>query len=97
VTRLSLALSFLTVAAASAILTPLDGERMTALRDIVAYMDTICPGRQNRLAWRYAAGLLLDAAERNGSLVAVRSQVMTALLLDGKLDIAATVPADAGA
>jgi hypothetical protein len=37
--------------------------------------------------------LLLDAAERNGSVDAVRRQVIFALWLDGKLDAAATAPA----
>ena len=36
------------------------------------------------------AALPLEAAERNGSLDVVRRQVMLALLLDGKLDAAAT-------
>jgi hypothetical protein len=36
---------------------------------------------------------LLEAAERNGSVDAVRRQVLFALLMDGKLDAAATVPA----
>jgi hypothetical protein len=39
------------------------------------------------------AELLLEAAERNGSVEAVCRQVMLALLLDGKLNAAATVPA----
>ena len=39
------------------------------------------------------AALLLDAAERNGSVDAVRRQVIVALVMDGKLDVAATVPA----
>jgi len=36
---------------------------------------------------------LLEAAERNGSVDAVPRQVALALLVDGKLDDAATVPA----
>jgi hypothetical protein len=32
--------------------TPLDGERMRTLREIVLYMDSIGPSRQNRAAWR---------------------------------------------
>ena len=39
------------------------------------------------------AALPLDAAERNGSVDAARRQTILALLLDGKLDAAATVPA----
>ncbi len=74
-------------------ITPLDGERMVLLRDIVLYMDGIGADRQNRQAWRHAAELLLDAAERNGSVVAVRKQVMLALILDGRLDLTTTVPA----
>jgi hypothetical protein len=57
-------------------------------------MDAIGAGRQNRQAWRRAAELLLDAAERNGSVAAVRRQVMSALLLDGRLDVKATAPAE---
>ncbi len=53
---------------------PLDGERMTVLRDIVAYMDAIDSGRQNLETWRHVAELLLDAAERNGSVVAAASR-----------------------
>ena len=75
-------------------ITPLDGERMTALRDIVGYMDTIGVDRQNRQAWRHVAELLLEAAERNGSIAAVRKQMLLALLLDGELNLVATVPAD---
>jgi hypothetical protein len=41
-----------------------------------------------------AAELLLEAAERDGDVAAVRRQVILALMLDGKLDAAATVPAD---
>jgi len=74
--------------------TPLDGEAMRTLREVVLYMDGIGTGRQNRPTWRHAAELLLDAAERNGSVPAVRKQVTVALLLDGKLDVEATVPAE---
>ena len=68
--------------------TPLDGERMIELQDVVTYGD-----RHKRRAWQHVAALLLDAAERNGSVDAVRRQVIFALLVDGKLDAAATVPA----
>jgi hypothetical protein len=73
-------------------ITRLDGERMTALRDIVGYMDTVGADRQSRRAWRHVAELLLDAAERNDSVAAARKQVLLALLLDGKLDARATAP-----
>jgi hypothetical protein len=73
--------------------TPLDGEPMRTLREIVLYMDTI-GSRQNRAASRHVAELLLDAAERNGSIAAVRKQLLTALILDGRLDLRTTVPAD---
>jgi hypothetical protein len=52
---------------------------MVTLHDVVAYMDTIGIGRQNRTAWRYVAEFLLEATERNGSVAAVRGHVMTAL------------------
>jgi hypothetical protein len=71
--------------------TPLDGERMVDLQDIVQYMLGI-GGRVERRAWQHVAELLLEAAERGGSVEPVRRQVMLALLLDGKLDAAATVP-----
>ena len=71
---------------------PLDGERMIELQDVVTYMLAI-GDRNRRRAWQQAAALLLEAAERNGSLDAVRRQVIRALLLDGKLDAAATEPA----
>ena len=72
--------------------TPLDGPRLTELRDVAQYMLGI-GDRHQRRAWLRAAELLLEAAERNGSLEAVRQQVIRALLLDGKLDAAATEPA----
>jgi hypothetical protein len=72
---------------------PLDGEPIKALRDIVRYMDAISEHRQARRAWHRVAELLLDAAERNGSVDAVRRQLVFALLMDGKLDAAATEPA----
>jgi hypothetical protein len=72
--------------------TPLDGERMVELQDVVGYMLAI-GDRHHRRAWQHVAELLLDAAERNGSVAAVRRQVIFALLLDGKLDARATVPA----
>jgi hypothetical protein len=62
------------------------------LRDVVAYMDSIgivITGGRGSMS----PNSLLDAAERNGSVDAARRQVMLALLLDGKLDAAATVPA----
>jgi hypothetical protein len=59
-------------------ITPLDGEPMRTLREVVLYMDTIGPVRQNRRAWRHVAELLLDAAERNGSVTAVREQLLFA-------------------
>jgi hypothetical protein len=62
--------------------TPLDGERLLELRDVVQYMRGI-GGRVERRAWQHVAELLLEAAERNGSIDAVRRQVMLALLLDG--------------
>jgi hypothetical protein len=61
--------------------TPLDGERMVEIQDVVQYMLGI-GDRVGRRAWQHAAELLLDAAERNGSVEAVRRQVMLALLLD---------------
>jgi hypothetical protein len=73
-------------------ITPLDGERMVELQDVVQYMLGI-GDRVGRRAWQHCAKLLLEAAERNGSVEAVRRQVMLALMLDGKLDAAATVPA----
>jgi len=72
---------------------PLDGEPMRTLREVVLYMDAIGAGRQSRQAWRRAAELLLDAAERNGSVADVRRQVMLALILDVRLDVQATAPA----
>jgi len=45
-----------------------------------------CPEHHHRCAWQRAGGLLLEAAERNGSVDAVRRQVIFALLMDGKLD-----------
>jgi hypothetical protein len=71
--------------------TPLDGERMVELQDVVSYMLAI-GDRHKRRAWQHVAELLLDAAERDGSVEAVRRQVLFALLIDGKLDAAATVP-----
>ena len=50
------------------------------------------PGTHHR-AWQRVAALLPDAAERGGSVDAVRRQVLFALPLDGKLDAAATKPA----
>jgi hypothetical protein len=49
--------------------------------------------RHNRRAWQHVAALLLEAAERNGSVAEVRKQVILALMLDGRLDVRATVPA----
>jgi hypothetical protein len=73
-------------------ITPLDGEHMIELQDVVTYMLAI-GDRNMRRAWQRATALQLEAAERNGSLDAVRRQVIRALLLDGKLDAAATEPA----
>jgi hypothetical protein len=71
---------------------PLDGERMVELQDVVSYMLAI-GDRHKRRTWQHVAALLLEAAERNGSVDAVRRQVIFELLMDGKLDAAATVPA----
>jgi len=65
---------------------------MIELQDVVTYMLAI-GDRNMRRAWQRATALQLEAAERNGSLDAVRRQVIRALLLDGKLDAAATEPA----
>jgi hypothetical protein len=73
-------------------ITPLDGGRMIELRGVVAYMDAI-GGRHHRRPWQRVTALLLEAAERNGSVDAVRRQLIFALLMDGRLDTAATVPA----
>jgi len=56
-------------------ITPLDGSRMVELRDVVAYMDAI-GDRHHRRAWQRVAALLLEAAERNESVDAVRRQVI---------------------
>ncbi len=53
---------------------PLDGERMVELQDVVTYMLAI-GDRHHRRAWQRGAALLLEAAERNGSVDAVRRQV----------------------
>jgi hypothetical protein len=70
---------------------PLDGERMTTLRDVVAYMDAIDADRQSLQTWRHVAELLLDAAERNGSVVGGQQAGDAGAHLDGRLDVAATV------
>jgi hypothetical protein len=41
-------------------ITPLDGEHITTLPDIVLYMDGMGTARQNRPAWRRVAELLLE-------------------------------------
>jgi hypothetical protein len=52
---------------------PPDGERMIELRDVAQYMLGI-GDRHKRRAWQQVAALLLEAAERDASLDAVRRQ-----------------------
>jgi hypothetical protein len=58
----------------------------TANDDGVWGQAQVPPERHHRRAWQRAGELLLEAAERNGSVDAVRRQVIFALLMDGKLD-----------
>ena len=59
---------------------------LNTLADARAYMLSIKDGRERREYWQHAAKLVLEAAD-GGSVEAVTRQLMTALLLDGTLDM----------